>query len=330
MKRISTLTLAVSLLVSMLAATTAFADLDGAWTAALDEKHPDRIYTNITYGRHNQNGSTMRLSAFAGLTLAQVNAATMTPVQFTIDREAGRIAFEGTFRKGRGAGQFTFKGNPAYPDAIRKLGVKFDLDRRDKDDEDETLFALAIHDVSTAFIRSMQAEGYHETLEKYLAMRIFDITPEYIREMRSLGFKQIDADELVATRIHRVTPEYVRQMRAAGWDLSLEELQASRIHQATPEFAAEMKKLGYGGLSHEQLVSFRIHRVTAEFITEMRKLGYKNVSANDLISMRIHRVTPEFIRELEDAGYQNVPVEKLLAMRIHGIDANYIKRMNAK
>ncbi len=333
MKRISTLTLAVSLLVSLIAATAAFADLDGAWTASIDEKRPDRLYTNITYGRHNQNGSTMSLSSFAGLTLAQVNAATMTPVQFTIDREAGKVAFEGTFRKGRGAGQFTFKGNPAYPDAIRKLGVKFDLDRRNidqrsKDDEDETLFTLAIHDVSTAFIRSMQAEGYHETLEKYLAMRIFDITPEYIREMRSLGFKQIDADELVATRIHRVTPDYVRQMRAAGWDLSLEELQASRIHQATPEFAAEMKKLGYGGLRHEQLVAFRIHRVTAEFISEMRKLGYDHLRADDLIAMRIHRVTPEFIHELEAAGYQNVPVEKLLAMRIHGIDAKYIKRMN--
>jgi hypothetical protein len=325
MKRIHSLVLAVSLLV----AASAFADLDGAWTASLEEKRPDRIYMNITYGRQHQNGSTMNLSTFSGLTPSQINAATMTPVQFTIDREAGKIAFEGTFRKGKGAGQFTFTGNPAYPDAIRKLGVKFELERRRKsDDPDETLFALTIHDVSTAFIRSMQAEGYHETLEKYLAMRIFDITPEYIREMRSLGFKNIDADELVATRIHRVTPDYVRQMRAAGWDLSLEELQSSRIFEATPEFAEEMKKLGYGGLSHSQLVSFRIHRVTPEFITEMRKLGYKNLSADDLVSMRIHRVTPEFIHELEDAGYRNVPVEKLVAMRIHGIDVKYIKRMN--
>jgi hypothetical protein len=324
MKRIQTLALAVCLL----AANAAFADLDGAWTASIDEKRPDRLYMSITYGHHNQNGSMWNLVTFSGLTSDQINAPAMTPVQFVVDREAGKISFEGTFRRARGAGQLTFHGNAGYPDAIRKLGVKFDLDRRNRDDPEETLFTLAMHDVSTAFIRSMQAEGYHETLEKYLSMRIFDITPEYIREMRSLGFKNIDAEELVATRIHKVTPDYVRQMRAAGWDLSLEELQSSRIFKAGPEFAEEMKKLGYGGLSHQQLVSFRIHKVTPEFIAEMRKLGYSGLSADDLISMRVHRVTPEFIHELEDAGYKNVPIEKLVNMRIHGIDAQYIKKMN--
>jgi len=324
MKRILPLTLAVSLLI----AASAFADLNGAWTASFEEKRPDRIYFNISYGRHHQNGSTMRLSSFAGLTLAQINATTMTPVQFVIDREAGKATFDGTFRNGHGAGQFAFTGNPAYPDTIRKLGVKFDLDRDNSQDEQETLFTLTLFDVSTAFIRSMQAEGYRETLEKYLTMRIFDITPEYIREMRSLGFKDIDADQLVATKIHKVTPEYVRQTRAAGWDLSLEELQSSRIFKVTPEFAAEMRKLGFKDLSHQDLISFRIHKVTPEFIAEMRKLGYDNLSADDLVSMRIHKVTPEFIHELEAAGYRNVPVEKLVAMRIHKIDVKMIQKMN--
>jgi hypothetical protein len=324
MKRILPLTLAVSLLT----ASAAFADLNGAWTASFDEKRPDRIYLNLSYGRHHQNGSTMRLSSLAGLTPAQINATTMTPVQFVIDREAGKATFDGTFRNAHGAGEFTFTGNPSYPEAIRKLGVTFDLDRDDSQHEQETLFTLALHDVSTAFIRSMQAEGYRETLQKYLTMRIFDITPEYIREMRSLGFKEIDADELVATKIHKVTPDYVRQTRAAGWDLSLEELQSSRIFKVTPEFAAEMRKLGFKDLSHSDLISFRIHKVTPEFIAEMRRLGYHDLSADDLVSMRIHKVTPEFIRELEAAGYHRVPVEKLVAMRIHKIDVKMIKKMN--
>lgn len=353
MKRFLPLTLALCLLT----ATTAFAELEGAWTMALEEKRPDHIYLNLTFGRQHQNGSTVELSTFSGLTTAQVNAPTMTPVQFEIDREAGKITFEGTFRNGKGAGQFTFAGKRAYRDAIEKLGVKFDLDRGREKNEEETLFTLTIFDVSTAFIRSMQAEGYRETLDKYLEMRIFNITPEYIREMRSLGFKNIDADELVATRIHKVTPEYIREMRAAGWDFTLEEYQSNRIFNVTPQFAEEMKKLGFGNLSHDELtsfrihkvtpefmremasigydkldaddlVSFRIHRVTPEFIKDLRALGYSNLSADKLVEMRIHRVTPEFIRELADAGYHNVPVDKLVAMRIHGLDAKYIKKMN--
>ncbi len=324
MKRIATLTLVVSLF-----ATAAFAATEGAWTASLDEKHPDRIYFNITRGRTHNVGTTMRLTNFAGLTSAQINAATMTPVQFAMRREAGNVAFEGTFRNGKGAGQFTFTPNAGFLDTVRSMGVDLKREKRRHRDwnEDDELFSLAFHDVSTAFIRSMIAEGYRVSLEDYLTMRIFDITPEYIREMRNLGFKDITHDQLVSSRIHKVTPQFVREMRAAGWDLSLDELQSSAIHGATPAFAQEMRKLGYGNLDHDDLVSFRIHRVTAEFIQELAKLGYTNVPADKLVSMRIHRVTPEFIRELEEAGYVKVPVDKMISMRIHGIDAKLIKKM---
>ena len=330
MKRIATLTLAVSLF-----ATAAFAaTTDGAWTASSSDKFPDHFYLSITRGRNHNMGMTMKISAFTGLTRAQMDSATTTPVQFEARREAGNIAFEGTFRNGKGAGQFTFTPNPAYYETIRSMGIPFENvdkrrhhDRDWDDDEDDELFALALHDVSTAFIKSMIAEGYRVSLEEYLTMRIFDITPEYIREMRSLGFKNITHDELVASRIHRVTPDYVREMRAAGWNLSLDELQSTRIHGATPQFAEEMKKLGYPNLDIDDLVSFRIHRVTAEFIQDLAKLGYKNIDADDLISMRIHGVTPEFIKELEAAGYVNVPIDKMISMRIHGIDAKFIKKM---
>jgi hypothetical protein len=325
MKRFATLTLAVCLVAPSLLA----APIDGAWTASLDEKRPGKMYFSITRGRSHQNGSTMRVTDFTGLTDAQIRATTMTPVRFELRREAGTAVYEGTFRNGKGAGQFDFTPNRAYIDAVRALGIEFTLDKkRGKIGDDEALFSLALHDVSTAYIKSMMAEGYKVSLEKYLSMRIFDVTPEYVREMRSLGFKDIDTEDLLSTRIHGVTPQYVREMRAAGWNVSLDELVSTRIHRATPEFAAEMKKLGYGNLDLDKLVAFRIHGVTADFIEELRTLGYRNVDADDLVSMRIHRVTPEYIRELEQAGYVKVPVDKLISMRIHRIDAKYIKAVS--
>jgi hypothetical protein len=219
MKRIATLTLLVSLF-----ATAVFAATEGAWTASADEKRPDRFHMNITRGRHGNMGATWLINEFTGLTRAQIDAATMTQVQFEMRREAGNGVFEGTFRRGKGAGQFTFTANPAYLDTIRAMGIETRREKRKhKDwDEEDQLFAFAMHDVSTAYIRSMIAEGYKVSLEEYLTMRIFDITVEYIREMRSLGFKDISHDELVSSRIHKVTPQFVRDMRAAGWDLSLD------------------------------------------------------------------------------------------------------------
>ena len=322
MKRIATLTLLLSLI-----AAAGAAAIDGALTASLDEKRPGRLYFSITRGRSHQNGMTLPAAAFTGLSASQIQAAVMTPVQFELRREAGTVAYEGTFRNGNGAGQFTFTPDRRYIAAVRALGIEFDLERETGGGEEEDLFTLTLFDVSTAFIRGMIAKGYKVSLDKYLSMRIFDVTPEYVREMRSLGFRDISADDLVAARIHAVTPDYVRQTRAAGWDLSLAELQSSRIHGATPEFAEEMRKAGFGDLPHDDLVSFRIHRVTPEFIESLHRLGYDGLTADQLISMRIHRVTAEFIRELEAAGYTKVPVQKLIAMRIHGIDAKFVKAL---
>lgn len=324
MKRILTLTLAVFLF-----ATAASAAIEGTWTADRHDEKPGQIQFNINQGNRHNFGNNFRLSAFTGLSDAQIDAATQTPVKFEMRREAGTFAFEGYFRNGKGAGHVVFTPNTGYVNTLRSMGLELDLDKRGRRTEEEELFTLAALDVSTDYIRSIRAEGFTDLrLQKYTEMRIFDVTPEYIREMRALGYKDITPAKLVETKIHRVTPAYIREMRAAGWDLPLSKLVSSRIHGATPEFAAEMKKLGYGDLDHDDLVSFRIHRVTPEFIEELAKLGYKNVDADDLVAARIHRVTPEFIREVEAAGYKNVPLDKLVQMRIHGVDAKFIRKMH--
>jgi hypothetical protein len=329
MKRNLTLTLAVCLF-----AATAYADLKGSWTASTDEDKDGRVHLNMSRrGRGWNMGNTFNLSALSGLSQSQIDSATQIPVTFDMKREAGHVVFEGFFRNGDGAGHFTFTPNRNYLTTLRSMGLEPRLrSRKDRDEtdggrEEDELFSLALHDVSTDFIRTMRAEGFNVSLDKYTSMRIFNVTPEYIKEMRSLGYKDISADKLVETRIHKVTPDYIRKMRAVGWDLPLSKLVASRIHGATPEFAAEMARLGYK-LDHDDLIAFRIHRVTPEFIEEMRKIGYDKLDGDDLVSMRIHGVNAEFVRELEAAGYKNVPVDKLVAMKIHGIDAKFIKRMN--
>lgn len=324
MKRIAPL----ALLLSLLTTASAFA-IDGAWTAMPHPNRPDSLYFDMTYGITSHFGDTMRIAEFSGLTAAQIDATVSTPVNFEWRREPGTISFEGSFRGRKGAGQFTFTPNPSFLRSVAALGVENDVHRYKADrSEENQLFWLTMHDVSTAFIKSMQAIGYRTTLETYMKMRMFGVSPDYVREMKALGFGDLDERELIESRIHRVTPEYVRTMRAAGYDLDLRGFRQSAIHGMTPAFAQEMKKAGYGNLSFDDLLKFRIHKVTPEFIAELRSVGYDNLSAHDLVSMRIHKVTPDFIRELAAAGYTKVPVRRLVEMRIHKIDVKMLKAMS--
>ncbi len=284
-------------LVTCIGSTTAHA-VEGKWKASTEEHRPDRIYLGLTYGRTSNMGTMYATSAFTGLTAGQIHAETSTPVRFTLEREAGRVSFEGSFRAGRGAGQFTFEPSAGYLDAVRKLGV--DVSSRERTQaQDEQRLVLALLDVSTDYIRSMIAEGYRVSLDEFQTMRIFDVTPEYVREMRE-----------------------------SDWDLSLDELVQSRIHGVTPEFRAEMEKLGYR-LSFADLTAFRIHGVTPAWIDQLRKLGYDDLDAGELVSTRIFQVTPEFIQSVAAAGYRDLPMSDLISMRVQGLDAGDLARRRA-
>jgi hypothetical protein len=289
----------------------------GAWTAVQKDDPSSGLQFHLNLDGDGNIGRGFKRSDFVGLTPEAVAAQYKTPVTFELRREAGTVKFDGTFRSGRGAGDFTFVPDFTYARKLREMGVAFDAERGG---EAERLFQLATMDVSTDFIRSMRDIGYKESLDQYIAFRIFKVDPAYVREMSGLGFRGLSAERLVETKVHGATPEYIRDMRAHGEDLSLEDYIQSRIFQVTPEFANEMKKLGYPNLDHDQMVAFRVHGVTPEFVGELKQLGYKNVTADDLVAMRVHGVTPDFIRKADNAAGRKVPVDRLIEMRIFGRD----------
>ena len=267
----------------------------GMWTASTwSTKDADRIQLNMTRD-HSNWGQDFKIASFDGLSRAQIASSSDAPVKFAMRRDAGTIAFDGSFRDGEGAGHFTFTPNESYLNTLRSMNVRLD-DDSDRT-EGEELYRLAMFDVSVDFIRSMRNLGYDVSLRDIVRFRIHGVSPEMVTELRSFGLDHVSAEDLVRMRIHGATPSFIRAMADSG----------------------------YRNLSVDNLIRFRIHGVTPEFVRELSSLGYRNISGEELVRMRIHGVTPEYIREVENAGYKNVPVEKLIQMRIHGIDAAYLK-----
>jgi len=263
------------------------AEIRGTWAAIV---RGDRVQLNMMRDRSNWS-RTLPRSDFA-ITDAQVNALAEAPVHFVMSRDAGTIDFNGTFESGEGVGRFTFTPSVNFASTLRSLGVA-----PDEALDDEKLFSLAMHDISVAFIREMQALGYRENLDTY-----------------------------VRFRIHGVTPQFVRSLKDLGYSAGAEDLVRFRIHGMTPEFATAMRDLQVKNLTAEQLVRMRIHGVSPDYVRELRDLGYAGLDSDDLVRMRIHGVTTEFIRKLAEAGYHGIPADKLVQMRIRGIGPEMLRQ----
>ena len=306
------------------------AALTGTWTAepatwkAASAPGPlVQLSLSRRRGTHggSQHSNPVALAELRGLPADQMSADASS-VSFTLERDAGRFAFDGTFRRGEGAGHFTFTARPEFVAAMRGLG--YDLD-------DEKLYLMGVLDVSREFVRQLDALGYSRLeLDDLLSLRIHGADPAFIREVKDLGYDHLPVDELVSFRIHGATPDFIRQMQSLGYRrLSADDLVSLRIHGATPEFVREMQSLGLSPLAAEDLVSLRIHGASPDFVRQLRELGYDRVSAEDLVSMRIHGVSPEFIKELKSLGYDHVAVEELVSMRIHGVSPEFVRRVKA-
>lgn len=301
-----------AILLTLTLGTAVSAELHGDWSAELSRSHPETLYLSIEFGAHDQHGSDFELSEFRGLSRADLESKTSVPVRFELSREAGTLSFDGTFRNGKGIGELTFEPNDDYAARLRALGVTLVSKHGDADRD---LLELALFDVSTDFIRSMQKLGYDESLEKYIAFRIFRVDPAYVREMKAVGFGDLSADKLIETRIHGATPEYIREARAAGQDLSLDEYIQARIFRITPEYADQLARAGYPNLDRDMLLQFRIQNVTPEFIRELGEVGYSKVPAEQLVQLRIFGVTPAYIRRMNRGG-GHVAVDDLIQRKI--------------
>ena len=169
----------------------------------------------------SDNESDWPVSALQGIDLA-------TPgkhdVKFSINREAGRIDAEGFVKDGEGAGIFGFTPDPNYAPAMAKLGFG--------GIDSHMQFAMAIHDVTTEFARTMKAENLSGLdTDTLIACRVHEVTPEYVAKVGAMGLGKPDADQLLALRVYDVTPEYIAEMKSRGLkNLTIDRIVDLKVH----------------------------------------------------------------------------------------------------
>ncbi len=258
----------------------------GTWTAdAKTNKADDRIqfsFSRRSDGGHSNHGNEYSLSDFQGLTREQVRAATNTPVNFKLVREAGTLECEGSFRDGRGSGTWRLVLSQAFRSAMSSRG--YDL-------TDEQMFTATMIDVRTSFVDDLKTIGFDRlSFEDVVKAVIFKITPQFAAEMKSLGFENLELEELVKARIFKIDTAFAREVREMGFDdgQSMEQLVKLRIFKVTPAFLKEIKGEGLTLDSIEDAVKLRIFKVDADFIRRARASGHTDLNVEELVRLRIH------------------------------------------
>ncbi|MDQ2978318.1 MAG: hypothetical protein M3R62_03795, partial [Acidobacteriota bacterium] len=173
--------------------------LEGRWFLDFDRADGAvQLSTRRGSGRHHsESSSPFRLEDFRGL--QRPSGAGEIPARFSLPRDAGTFDFEGHLDATGGSGRFRFTANLDFERAWTAAG-------RAALSEDQ-VYAMALHDVSRAFIQELRALGYADLpADKLIAMRIHGATPEFVRELKGLGYANLPVDQVIAFRIHGVTP----------------------------------------------------------------------------------------------------------------------------
>jgi hypothetical protein len=264
--------------------------ITGDWKATLvnDESKINLNFKRSTEkNRHGSMGQTYELSEL-GLTRAQViNGG---PVKFSLVREAGTIACEGSFQNRKGSGTYTFTPNLSFVSAMKSRGFDFekDSDRDNEADTTDRLFAAAMFNVTTALADDLASAGFGKlTVADLFKAAIFHIDSAFMREMKDTGFPNLDMQDLVKARIFKIDANFVRQ-------------------------AAQM---GFAKQGFESLVKMSIFKVTPEFVADVRSAGLNDVSVEDIVKLRIFNIDGDFIRKAKAEGTP-LDVERLVQKKL--------------
>ncbi len=261
-----------------------------------DENKLHLSFSSNTDGRNrNQFGSGFEYADLQGLTREQTQNGT---VSFRIVREAGTVDCEGTFTNGKGSGTFRFTPSTSYLQGMKSRG--FDFER-----------SASKHD-----------NGVDERL---LSAALINVTTALADDLKSVGFGDLDVDDLFKAAIFKIDSRFMAEMKATGFpNLTMEDLVKARIFKIDAEYVRQVNDMGFAEKDFEKLVKFRIFKVTPEFLSEIKAEGLTNLDSEDIVKLRIFKIGAEYVRRAKQEN-PNVTVEELVQMKIgvHRLKVKY-------
>jgi len=284
------------------------APITGEWTIEFGRKDPDQVQLSFTRGKSQNWSNGIKISEIQGLSADYANTPAGN-VSMRIVRDAGTFELVGSFRDGKGAGQFTLTPNESFFSALAARGYP-NLD-------DEAVFAAAMSGLKISGVDELKSAGYDQlTFNNLIESALFKISAASIADLKQAGFDHLPFNKLVEASIFKVDGNFVRETQEMGFgDLTFQKLVELRVHKITPEYMSEVRLLGFTDLSLDRLVELKIFEVTPQFVNEIRAAGFPSITTRQLVNLRIFKIDGDFARKAKSQD-PNITVEEMVQQRV--------------
>ena len=269
-------------------------------------------------------------------------------VEFKLIREAGTMTFKGQFDGEQGLGHFQYHPDPAYFDAIKKLGVEDMQEGRDHafflvnvtkefvallnrtgytPVSQRDLISLAAHHVDEPFLRYWKNSGVAgaDEVRSLITLKALHIDYDYVEELKKAGYSQLTVRQLISLKAQHIDGQYVRGMNAnSAATLSPEQLVSYHAMHIDSVWLNSLKKVGYDHLEPSEIRTLSGAHVTAEYVKSWQDAGFNNIAPHTIAGLKSRGITPEFAKGFRGLGYTDLDLNHLYSIYNAGITPEFV------
>ena len=201
--------------------------------------------------------------------------------EFQLERDAGKILFQGRFSGKRGQGDFEFVPAPDFASFLGREGFDEITDRK--------LLSLCLCDAGRNYIRDMKQTGLDDlTLSRIVSFAVHRIDRTYVRDIIEAGFPGISSSHVISFKVHDIDKAYIRDMKKAFPDLSSSHLISFAVHEITPVYVRDIVEAGFHGISSSHVISFKVHDIDGAYVRRLQKLmDGKTLAPEKVIQLKL-------------------------------------------
>jgi len=201
--------------------------------------------------------------------------------EFQLQRDAGKILFQGLFSGKGGHGDFEFIPAPDFASFLGREGFDEITDRK--------LLSLCLYDAGRNYIRDMKQAGLGDlTLSRIVSFAVHRVDRTYVRDIIEAGFPGISSSHVISFKVHGIDKAYIRDMKKAFPDLSASHLISFAVHEISPVYVRDVIEAGFPGISSSHVISFKVHDIDGAYLRHLQKLmDGKTLTPDKVIQLKL-------------------------------------------